>query len=267
MTVLHAKTNCMHDSDFDYTYTVPENRIGVIIFRSPSEVLIDGFYVPIEENTVVVFHSGSTMSYRTRDGKDFLHDFGHFKYVKHDIETGYDESEYLEEIPDKKPLKLLYPNELSHILKMIIDEAELKRLHSSDNIYHLIFIFFNLLKREYSLQTDILNQGIHYFPLYELRKRIFSKPEKSWTVEDMCDIVHLSVPYFQYLYKQYFGISPVNDVIRARIESAKKKLLYSNVTINTIAEECGYNNLEHFSRQFKEITGTTPGKYRKYNSI
>lgn len=263
MTVIHAKVNCKHNSRFAYSYTVPKNRIGVIIFRSPSELLIDDFYVPIEEGTVAIFHSGTQMNYRARDDKDFLHDFGHFQYGKEVFSYGYDEEEYLSDIPDNKPLKLLYPNELSHILKMIIDEASGQRHLVNENIGHLIYIFFNLLKREYSLQSDISSQGIHYFALYELRNSIFASPEQTWTVEKMCNSVHLSVPYFQYLYKQYFGISPVNDVIKARVDIAKKKLIYSNITINTIAEECGYNNLEHFTRQFKEITGMSPGKYRK----
>ena len=267
MRVIHAKTNCLHDSNFDYSYTVPQNHIAVVIFRSPAEVLIDNFYVPVDENTAVIFHAGSTMSYRARDGKDFLHDFGHFVYGDNDFPIGYDTKSYMEGLPNLKPLKLLYPNEVSHILKMLIDEASTQLLHIGENICYLIFIFFNLLKREYSLQTDIINQGVHYFTLYEMRKDIFSNPNTNWNVEDMCNTVHLSAPYFQYLYKHYFGISPKNDVINARIDAAKKKLLYGSLPISIIAEECGYNNLEHFSRQFKDITGMSPIQYRKNNSV
>ena len=30
-----------------------------------------------------------------------------------------------------------------------------------------------------------------------------------------------------------------------------------------IAESCGYENVEHFNRQFKKITGFSPNQYRK----
>ena len=74
--------------------------------------------------------------------------------------------------------------------------------------------------------------------------------------------VHLSPSYFQNLYKQIFGISATNDVIRARIANAKSMLNYSSYKISTIAEECGYKNVEHFIRQFKKHEGYTPNKYR-----
>lgn len=262
MTVLHARVNMKKESDFSYTYTVPEGRASVIIFKSPAEVLIDDYYVPVRETTAVMYHSGSTMTYRAAEGRKFAHDFGHFQYRYHSFSCGYDEEAYLNDIPDSKPISLVNPNELSHILKMIVDEAAWQQPYVNENIGHLIFLFFNLLKREYSIQTNIINQGIHYYSLYELRSEIYAVPEKNWTVEQMCQSVHLSIPYFQHLYKQYFDVSPVNDLIKARIEQAKKKLIYSREKISFIAEECGYQSLEHFNRQFKDITGFTPSKYR-----
>ncbi len=46
-----------------------------------------------------------------------------------------------------------------------------------------------------------------------------------------------------------------------RIAHACKELLNKNMTISEICYETGYNNISHFNRQFKLITGTTAGKY------
>ena len=53
----------------------------------------------------------------------------------------------------------------------------------------------------------------------------------------------------------------MDDVINARF-MAKEFLLQANYTLTEIAELCGYSNVEHFCRQFKEKTGCTPGEFR-----
>ena len=51
-----------------------------------------------------------------------------------------------------------------------------------------------------------------------------------------------------------------------RIEHAKYILTTTDLTLEQIAEICGYSNEVHFYRQFKQITGLTPSKYRKKES-
>lgn len=58
----------------------------------------------------------------------------------------------------------------------------------------------------------------------------------------------------------------MKDVYEKRIEMAKKYLADSNYTITQIADLCGYQNTEHFCRQFKQITGITASEYRSNRS-
>lgn len=48
-----------------------------------------------------------------------------------------------------------------------------------------------------------------------------------------------------------------------RIQNACKLLLKTNLTITQICYKTGYNNISHFNRQFKLITGTTAYRYKK----
>ena len=76
-------------------------------------------------------------------------------------------------------------------------------------------------------------------------------------------MVGLSESRFAGLYKNFYGISPINDLIRARVNAAVNALENTGKSISEIAESLGYNNLPHFIRQFHSIVGMSPASYRK----
>ncbi len=51
--------------------------------------------------------------------------------------------------------------------------------------------------------------------------------------------------------------------IRLKIEKAKEWVEYGNLSFSEIAYQLGYKNLQHLSRQFKEITGMSMSDYQK----
>ena len=75
--------------------------------------------------------------------------------------------------------------------------------------------------------------------------------------------MHLSTSYFQHIYKALFGVSVLHDVITARIEYAGYLMQNSGDPINRIAAACGYDNIEHFTRQFRKLKGYSPRQYQK----
>ena len=100
----------------------------------------------------------------------------------------------------------------------------------------------------------------------EMRQRILSDPKHRWTVEEMAALVGLSTSRFHAVYKALFGISPMQDLIEARTEYAKNRLLLQpDASLSEIAEILGYNDQFHFIRQFRKETGMTPGQFRKEN--
>lgn len=51
--------------------------------------------------------------------------------------------------------------------------------------------------------------------------------------------------------------------IRLKIEKAKEQVEYGKLSFSEIAYSLGYKNLQHLSRQFKEITGMSMSEYQK----
>lgn len=100
----------------------------------------------------------------------------------------------------------------------------------------------------------------------QLRLKMLSHPEREWSVETLARQVSLSSSRFHVVYKAMFGISPIRDLIAARVDRAKSILIENKVdTLAKIAEQLGYKNQYDFSRQFKGLTGISPGMYRKKN--
>jgi AraC-like DNA-binding protein len=49
------------------------------------------------------------------------------------------------------------------------------------------------------------------------------------------------------------------------VQQARKLLYESDEAITAIAYQAGFNNLSHFNRTFRGLTGTTPTVYRRKN--
>ena len=115
------------------------------------------------------------------------------------------------------------------------------------------------------LHSDVLHQAAspHDHDLLTLRRQILNAPHLPWNVSDMAEKLHISTGHLHLLYKQKFGISCMDDVIDCRIRKAKELLAFSDHSIAEIAYQCGYQNVEHFCRQFRKIAGQTPGRFRK----
>ena len=120
----------------------------------------------------------------------------------------------------------------------------------------------------YKLYDDLMNTegSFHDHELLALRRKISAAPQLPWNTSDMAKELHISVGHLQLIYKQKFGISCMDDVISFRLFRARDLLTYTTHSVAEIAAQCGYNNTEHFCRQFRKNTGLTPGQYRKRSS-
>lgn len=127
------------------------------------------------------------------------------------------------------------------------------------NISQLLRILFNKLHSEL-VSTSVTS---HDHELLALRRQIAANPQLSWSVSDMAKDLHISAGYLQSLYKQKFDVSCIDDVINFRLFRARDLLSYTTENISEIARQCGYNNTEHFCRQFRKAIGITPGQFRK----
>ena len=65
------------------------------------------------------------------------------------------------------------------------------------------------------------------------------------------------------LMKEELGCTAIEYLMKYRITVAKKQLAFTDVPIKDVANMVGFKTVQHFGRIFKEITDTTPAKFRK----
>lgn len=225
----------------------------LLFVKTESTFVIGKQEIHADKNSFILFDKETPQKYYAR-GTQYSNDFIHFEVDgEHDIRK----------LPLNTLLKLPAIKPITKILKEIYLEYisnNICKSESMDLLLRLLFLKINELVA-YQLQDNVLYG--HYDILLELRSEIYRHPELKWSVERLSRHVNLSPSYFQRLYKQTFGVTCIADVITCKIEYAKFSLSSTVCTVREISIMCGYENYEHFMRQFKQAVGVTPTQYRK----
>ena len=109
-------------------------------------------------------------------------------------------------------------------------------------------------KRESSWQIDSIQFQIEEVLLNEF---------KTITIESLANKFFMSVRELQRYLKDNYK-KTFNELKKeARMSYASNKLIYTDLSIAEIAENCGYSSLEHFSYAFKNYYNVSPLKYRQ----
>ena len=83
------------------------------------------------------------------------------------------------------------------------------------------------------------------------------------SLESISDALGYERHYFSSLFHKCFSMNFRNFVNLFRFEKACNLLMENDMTITQICYECGFGSIRSFNRIFKEMSGKTPGEYRK----
>jgi AraC-like DNA-binding protein/quercetin dioxygenase-like cupin family protein len=95
--------------------------------------------------------------------------------------------------------------------------------------------------------------------IYQYIQEHFAEPI---TVQELSDIANLSVPAFCRYFKKMTSQTLTNFLQEYRISHARL-LLLQDLSITEVSYASGFNNLSHFNRTFRRLTGLTPSAYRE----
>ena len=89
----------------------------------------------------------------------------------------------------------------------------------------------------------------------------FDKPISN---EQLANLADMTIGSFRYLFKKITGLSPIDYLIRLRIEKAADIMAKnSGMRVIDVAFKVGFENSAYFTKKFKKIIGITPIAYLK----
>ena len=89
--------------------------------------------------------------------------------------------------------------------------------------------------------------------------------DKEITLDVLAQKCMMSNTNFRRVFKSVYGVSPIEHLIKIRLNRAKQLLLHTTLTVSEIATICGFNEVSYFSRIFKKRYSKTPLEYRNKN--
>ena len=82
-------------------------------------------------------------------------------------------------------------------------------------------------------------------------------------LEDYAELCHCSLSTFKREFQQVFKETPGKWITGRRVEHAANILVNTDQSVSEVAFESGFEDLSHFSRVFKQVTGKSPSEYKK----
>ena len=87
--------------------------------------------------------------------------------------------------------------------------------------------------------------------------------DSRFTIEELSERFHINQTTLKGTFKTVYGQPPASYMKERRISRAKELLLHSDLSIEEIALQVGYQNQSKFTQAFKDLTGQLPKEYRK----
>lgn len=83
---------------------------------------------------------------------------------------------------------------------------------------------------------------------------------ESLTIEDMASVACMSGTQFKKIFRAQTGKTPARYITALRMEKARALLIHTDMPVQRVAEEAGYQDLSAFSRRFSAYFGLPPSK-------
>jgi AraC-like DNA-binding protein len=255
MYITNIGYNHSHDADFNINRPFGSGDYLLLLLKTPAIFTFNASDIISQADSFILYSENTPQFYRAY-GPLFSNDWFHFK-----LESGDETLINKLEIPLNKIIHIGDLNELSIIINNLCYETYASNRYRSQTIeLYLKLFFIKLSNKIHNSNSNTANT--HYDKLSIIRTKIYNQPYNHWDIEGLSYELTMSRSCFQHLYKDFFGVSPITDVILSRIEYAKYLLSTTDISIKKISEMCGYTNDIHFMRQFKQQVKLTPTEYR-----
>lgn len=118
------------------------------------------------------------------------------------------------------------------------------------------------LSRHYDTQEKGM-EGNHLMHLANAISYMEDHYLEPLTLEEIAGKSNISVRHLNRIFRSYYQMTPIAYMLTLRLERACSLLKHSSLPITQISYECGFNDSNYFTRQFRKAYGVSPKVYRQ----
>lgn len=155
---------------------------------------------------------------------------------------------------------------LQSTLQLLADETLRPKIGSERVIHGLLDVMFSLIIRQVvEKSSGTPKSWSHALQDLQIKKALellHSDCARAWTLEELAQEVGLSRAGFALKFKKAMGDTPLHYLMTVRIQKSMELLSATDLNIEAIALEVGYQDPFGFSKAFKKLTGLPPREFR-----
>lgn len=122
-----------------------------------------------------------------------------------------------------------------------------------------------LLLLELIAQTGKNGEELSNFD--SLTRSIRNDLKENYTLRSLAGKLHIGERSLVRLFRKNLKCSPMEYVMKVRLEHAAEMLAVESSSMKNIASDCGFNSFSYFSRVFRKYYNMPPGEYRKKHVV
>lgn len=203
-----------------------------------------------------------------------LNGYGVLKTLQQNISTAIIPLIFLSNKSNKKQIRYVMELGADDYLEKPFTSEELlgavkAQIRKKSILQQWLAVRLQEIKKSTESETDEFSKFAPLFASCSQLKKIYefinAHYHESISLQDVAKHFGFSAGYLTELVKKQTG-EPINRwIVRRRLIAARTLLLETEKSVEWIAEEVGYQSLNHFFRQFRKYYGNSPGAWRKAN--
>lgn len=158
-------------------------------------------------------------------------------------------------------------HQLERSISRVLEEATVVLKHQSSGLRLALDTLVLDVMRAFSDPVGARSSVAKHPAVLQAIHLLETRFREPWSLNEIADHVEMSRAHFATLFQQNTGIPLHKFLIRVRISHAERLLRNSEQSCESIAKECGFTTIQHFSRAFKLHNGVTPLRFRRKHRI
>jgi len=147
-------------------------------------------------------------------------------------------------------------NEIYGLMNNKPECYELAVQRGINRIFEFISCNFDMLEKNEATRIQINNQ----IRIQKMLTYIYEHYAEPVTLENIAGAANISRSEAGRCFQTYMGCSPIDALIRYRLQMAHQLLSERTQTLSQISYACGFNSVNYFSRRFRQRYGYSPGQ-------